>query len=165
MSDARLKKLQAAWAEMERMDESATYKGSAKGGITPKQDTNSKPVAGVSREEGAKDGLKKAVDGGDKHGNAGSVNDKVKPVDREEGVKAGAKEVGKEHGDKKAVDGANPVAREEGAASGKSEVGEYGDHESFRKRIKAALGLDLNDKLNQGYGKDRGVPAGKSAKK
>lgn len=169
MSDARLKKLQEAWKEMEKIEESATYKGTAKGGITPvTPGASNKPVTGVQREEGAQDGLKKAVHGGDKHGDKGSVNDTVKPVAREEGVKDGlakAAHGGGKHGDTKAVEGAKPVAREEGAAAGKSEVGEYGDHESFRKRVRAALGLDLNSPLNKGFDKDGKIPADKSSKR
>jgi hypothetical protein len=73
--DKTLKKLQEAWKEMEKVEESATYKGTAKGGITPKSPgASTKPVTGVQREEGAK-GRKASAD---KYGEKGSVNDKVK---------------------------------------------------------------------------------------
>lgn len=168
MSDARLKKLQEAWKEMEKIEEGTVGYGASdkSGGIKPVKGYGNKEVQGVQREEGAKDGLKKAAAGGDAEGKKGAVEGSpVKPVAREEGAAAGEKEVGHDHGEKKAVEGANPVGREEGAAAGKSEVGEYGDHESFRQRVRSALGLDLNDNLNKGYDKDGKVPADKSSKR
>lgn len=163
MSDARLKKLQEAWKEMEKLDESTTAGYGAKsGGITPVGGYGETEVTGVPREEGAAAGEKEV---GEDHGEKGGMDGIVKPVPREEGAAAGEDEVGEEHGAEAAVDGANPVPREEGAAAGKSEVGEYGDHESFRQRVRGALGLDLNDKLNKGFDKDGKVPADKSSKR
>lgn len=173
MSDARLKKLQEAWKEMEKIEESTVGYGhkDKAGGIKPVKGYGDKQVKGAqeSRPEGASGG--KNVTGpvkDGKHGTKGSVNDTVKPVAREEGVKDGlakAAHGGGKHGEKAAVEGAKPVAREEGAAAGKSEVGEYGDHESFRKRVRAALGLDLDNPLNKGFDKDGKIPADKSSKR
>lgn len=172
MSDARLKKLQAAWAEMDRLDESETYKGkeNTRGGITPVPGYADKPIKGVgeTRSSGDNDAASgsgpgaKTVD--QEHGKEGPVEG-AHPVNRKEGASAGEEEVGHEHGSEAAVEGAHPVNREQGAAAGKSEVGEYGDHESFRKRIKAALGMDLDDPKNKGYDKDGSVPADKSGSK
>lgn len=66
----------------------------------------------------------------------------VKPTATEMGSVAGRKEVGDDHGTKKAVEGANPVNRKEGSGDA---IKQYSD---FRAKIKSVLGLSLTDPLN-----------------
>lgn len=99
-----------------------------------------------------------------------------KEVKRDEGAKAGAKEVGEQHGKGGEPEGntVKPVKREEGAKGGvkefKAEQPAQGadskandrqegvgaaDHEwikpsQFREKLRSQLGLPLDDKLNKG---------------
>lgn len=140
MSDLTLKKLQKAWKQL---DEDASY--SDVGGIKPVKGYGDKEVKTVPREDGAK-GTDAEQKGGF-NGNAKAVEgSNVKPNARAEGAPAGAKEVGDEHGTKNAIQGSSvkPVPRNEGSADAPKEY-----NQDFRNRIKSALGLPLNDKLNQ----------------
>lgn len=144
MSD--LKKLQDAYKKLE---EDASYSGPSankvygKGGEHPVPGYGDKPVKPVDRDAGAA-GSKEQ--GKADHGSKASVNDVVKPVTRDAGA-SGAKEAAKnEHGTDKAPEGSNvkPVDREAGSAGAPKEY-----NQDFRSRVKAALGLPLDSKLNQ----------------
>jgi len=147
MSNNNLKKLQEAYSKME---EDASYTGPkankvyGKGGIEPVKGYGDKPVKPVARADGATGAKEQAKT---EHGEKAAVdNAVVKPVAREAGA-TGAKEQAKnEHGTDKAVEGTNvkPVDREPGSAGAPKEY-----NQDFRKRIKSALGLSLDDKLNQ----------------
>lgn len=120
-------------------------------------DTNSASVPDHPRGNGVHvQGTPKAYDPKSvEHGGAGktSLGSTVKKVAREEGATAGVKEVGKgdeKMGTDKEVDLANRVAREEGSSAGASHVGEYGNLSSFRRRIRDAFGLSLDDPKNKG---------------
>lgn len=146
MSD-NLKKLQEAYSKME---EGSSYTGPTankvygKGGIAPVKGYGDKPVKPVDRKDGATGAKEQAKA---EHGEKAAVdNAVVKPVAREAGA-TGAKEQAKnEHGTDKKPEGSNvePVAREAGSAGAPKEY-----NQDFRKRIKSALGLPLDDKLNQ----------------
>lgn len=144
MSEITLKKLQNAW---KKLDEEASYKDV--GGIKPVPGYGDKEVKAVTDLPGRDEGAK----GTDKEQKSGFTgNDKavegsnVKPVTRGEGAKEGAKEVGDEHGTDKKPEGSTvkPVDRSEGSVGAPKEY-----NQDFRNRIKSALGLPLNDKLNQ----------------
>ena len=148
MSDLTLKKLQEAW---EKLDEDASYKNVD--GIKPVKGYGDKDVKTVydlkDREEGAQGTdaeQKSGFDGSDKPVEGSNVT----PVKREEGSDAGAKEVGDEHGTEKEVEGSEvksvtqETGRDEGSADAPKDY-----NQDFRKRIKSALGLPLDDKLNQ----------------
>lgn len=147
MSDSTLKKLQDAYQKLEEGD---SYTGPSankvygKGGIEPVKGYGDKAVKPVDRKDGAQ-GAKEQ--GKADHGSKEAVeNSVVKPVSREPGA-SGAKEAAKnEHGTDKAVEGTNvkPVDREPGSAGAPKEY-----NQDFRARVKSALGLPLDDKLNQ----------------
>ena len=144
MTDLTLKKLSEAYKKLE---EGESY--SDKKGIKPIPGYGDKEVKAVTdlpgRDEGAKgtDAVQKGDDHGTKKGIEGS---NVTPVSRGEGASAAATEVGDEHGTKKAVEGSTvtPNPAGEGSANAPKEY-----NQDFRNRIKSALGLPLNDKLNQ----------------
>lgn len=145
--DSKLADLQNAWKKMEegtKADASKTpIVESVENTSVAKKfsvaDTNSKPVKPNAREEGSVAGAKEV---GDEHGSKKAAGDGTTPVKREEGSVAGHKEVGDDHGSKKAVEGANPVPRKEGSGDA---VQKYAD---FRKKIRATLGLSLDNPLN-----------------
>lgn len=161
MSDDLMKKLDAAWSKIE--ESTKGYKDSSFKPMTPRGDTPEKVTSGAVEQKrgmGAQPGAKE-VKPAEEYGKKGAVDGSiVKPVSREEGVEAGNKEVGEEHGTKAATEGAKPVAREEGSAAGAKEVSKK--YEDFRARIRTKLGLSLDDKMNKGYGENGEVPAGKS---
>ncbi len=146
--DNKLADLQNAWKKIEESEKAASTKTalveganeptavSKKFGVA---DTNSKPVKPVAREEGA---TSAHTEDKDEHGTKKAAGTGTKPVAREEGAVAGAKEVGQDHGTAKAVEGANPVPRKEGSGDA---VQKYAD---FRKKIRATLGLSLDNPLN-----------------
>lgn len=138
MPDITMKKLQEAY---KKIDESS-------GGITPvKPGTGNEPKnKPVARDEGAQTGAAEVKE----FAVSGQEDISANPVKREEGAKPGSKEVGEEHGAKgDTIKGkAKSNSREEGSAAGAKEVGEYKDGD-FRGRIRQALGLPLDDKLNK----------------
>lgn len=149
MSDITLKKLQNAWA---KLDESSSY-GDNKTIDASKSPDYGKEVKAVDqlpkREEGAQgtdEEQKSGFEGNDKAVEGSNVT----PVSRGEGAKDGAKEVGEDHGSDKAIPDTTvksvtqETGRDEGAADAPKEF-----NQDFRNRIKSALGLPLNDKLNQ----------------
>ncbi len=149
IEDSKVTDLQNAWKEMEKAEKAPVAKPQ------------------VALTEGANDPTPTSK----KFGIADTHSKPVKPVAREIGAAAGAKEVGDEHGSKAAVTDASPVKRGEGAAAGLKEVGDahgskagVGKDESvprkegaqasvqkyadFRAKIKSVLGLSLTDPLN-----------------
>jgi hypothetical protein len=164
--DNKIQDIQNAWKKMEAEEASKKVLKENTDVSSPTakkfsiKDDHSKAVSGVNREMGSEDGAKKAAP--DTHGSEKSVEG-AKPIDRKEGAKAGNAEVkGDEgvHGTKKAESTANPVKREEG--SGDS-VQKYA---AFRSRIKATLGLSLDDAINKtGTGLNASPIAGKTKTK
>lgn len=154
--DSKLTDLQNAWKKMEESEKAASNKATLKEGAndpTPTSkkfsvaDTHSKAVKPVDRNPGSEAGAKEV---GDEHG-AKAPAGESKPVKRAEGAAAGAKEVGEDHGSKAPVEGAKPVPRKEGSAAAPQKYGE------FRNKIKAVLGLSLDDPLNKvGQGLNKG---------
>lgn len=147
MSDTTLKKLQDAYHKLEEGD---SYTGPAankvygKGGIEPVKGYGDKPVKPVDRKDGATGAKEQAKT---EHGSKEAVdNSVVKPVDRAPGATGAKEQVKNEHGTDKAVEGTNvkPVDREPGSAGAPKEY-----NQDFRSRIRGALGLSLDDKLNQ----------------
>ena len=139
-----LKKMKDEWKKLTEGTKDQ-YASGAVGALS--QDSHSKDVKGVGRDEGAKAGRAEVGDGDAKFAaSKGAPSSTVKGVNRKEGAKAGRSEVG--DGDAKfaASKGApsnvvKGVNRKEGAAAGKAEVGEYGDLASFRNSVRAKLGL------------------------
>lgn len=146
--DNKLADLQSAWKKIDEASKAPAKTPLAEGANDPTAvskkfgvaDTNSKPVKPVARDEGAQPALKEV--GTDDHGTKKAAGDGTKPVARGEGSVAGNKEVGQDHGTAKAVEGAHPVPRKEGSGDA---VQKYAD---FRKKIRATLGLSLDNPLN-----------------
>jgi len=141
--DQTLKKLVKAYKTLE---EANSYGHDGKGGISPIVPNNSegKHVEDL-RGQGAR-----STDAEQKSGFEGNSTDpegtNVTSVARESGAKSGAKEVGDSHGKGGIPEGTNtkPVPRGEGSADAPKDY-----NQDFRQRIQTALGLPLNDKLNQ----------------
>lgn len=145
--DQTFKRLQEAYSKIE---ESSTYGHDGKGGIEPivPDSKEGKHVEDL-RGQGAQ-----ATDAEQKsgfEGNKGAIEgSNVTGVARESGAAAGHKEVGDEHGTGGAPEGSDvksvtqETGRDEGSADGPKDY-----NQDFRQRIKTALGLPLNDKLNQ----------------
>ena len=140
--DSKLADLQSAWKKIEESEKSSSTKTalteetavSKKFGVS---DTNSKPVKPVNRADGASSNPTEDI-----HGTKKAAGYGTKPVSRGEGAAAGYKEVGYDHGTAKSVEGAKPVPRAEGSGAA---VQKYAD---FRSKIKAVLGLSLDNPLN-----------------
>lgn len=148
MADLTFKKLQNAWKQL---DEDASY--SDVDGIKPVKGYGDKDVKAVTdmpkRDEGAQ-GTDDEQKSGFEGNQAAVEGSNVDPVKREEGSQAGASEVGDEHGTEKEVEGSSvksvtqETGRDEGSADAPKDY-----NQDFRNRIKSALGLPLNHKLNQ----------------
>jgi hypothetical protein len=156
--DSKIEDLKSAWKKIEEGEKAAStskvaLKESNEATPTSKKfgvaDNNSKPVKPVAREMGAVAGEKEV--GTDDHGTKAAAGSGTSPVKRGEGAVAGHKEVGDDHGSKKAVEGASPVPRKEGSGAA---VQKYSE---FRSKIKAVLGLSLDNPLNKtGDGLNKG---------
>jgi hypothetical protein len=125
-----------------KLQESKTYTGKKLkvDGVETKPAKAPKPV---TREEGAKAGAKEV---GEEHGKGGEPEGNgVKPVKRAEGAKDAVKEYKAEQpaqgADVKAVD------RQEGVGAAPKE---WLKPSEFKNRVRATLGLPLDDKLNKG---------------
>ena len=149
MSDLDLKKLQEAWKKLDEAESS--YKDVD--GIKPVKGYGDKDVKAVTdlpkRDEGAQgtdDEQKSGFEGNE----AAVEGSNIAPVVRGEGSQEGAKEVGEEHGTEKEIQGSDvkSVTQETGRAEGSADAPKK-YNQDFRNRIKSALGLPLNDKLNQ----------------
>lgn len=145
--DQTLKKLVKAYKTLE---EANSYGHDGKGGISPIVPTKGegKHVEDL-RGQGAR-----STDAEQKSGFEGNPTNpegtNVTAVARESGASAGAKEVGDSHGKGGAPEGSDvkSVTQETGRDEGSSTAPkDY--NQDFRQRIKTALGLPLNDKLNQ----------------